>query len=173
MTSHFDVHFFCSLKNPFADAHWWAWALMCVYSLSLCMPTTNQLIRKGRKQKKKKSKSPSLGFVVNRLKGDKKVPLPCPFKRAVCLKVTVKTPKKPNSAQRKVARVRLSNGAEERAYIPGEKHTIQEHAVVMVRGGKTKDLPGVKYRIVRGKYDANPVEERKQGRSIYGTKQPK
>lgn len=91
----------------------------------------------------------------------------------MCLKVTIKTPKKPNSAQRKVARVRLSNGAEERAYIPAEKHTIQEHSVVLVKGGRTKDLPWVKYKIVRGKYDANAATERRKGRSLHGTKKPK
>jgi len=137
------------------------------------MPTIRQLIKKGRKKKVKKSKAPSLQFSLNRLKHNKKVAIPSPFKRGVCLKVTIKTPKKPNSAQRKVARVRLSNGAEERAYIPGEKHTIQEHAVVLVKGWRTKDLPGVKYRIVRGKYDANPVDARRQGRSLMGTKRPK
>jgi len=137
------------------------------------MPTISQLIKKWRTNKSKKSKSPSLQFALNRLKHNKRVEIPSPFKRGVCLKVTIKTPKKPNSAQRKVARVRLSNGAEERAYIPWEKHSIQEHAVVLVKWWRTKDLPGVKYRIVRGKYDANPVAWRKQSRSIHGTKKPK
>jgi small subunit ribosomal protein S12 len=130
----------------------------------------NQLIKNGRKSKKKKSKSPALQFGINKLKHNEKVAIPAPFKRGVCLKVTVHTPKKPNSAQRKVARVRMSNGAEARAYIPGEKHKLQEHSVVLVKGGKIKDLPGVKYHIMRGKYDANPVEGRKQGRSLHGTK---
>lgn len=137
------------------------------------MPTINQLIKKGRGSKAKKSKSPALQFSVNKLKHNKKVVSPSPFKRGVCLKVTVHTPKKPNSAQRKVARVRLSNGMEVWAYIPGEKHTLQEHSVVLVRGGRVKDLPGVKYHIMRGKYDANPVEARRQGRSHHGTKKPK
>lgn len=98
---------------------------------------------------------------------------PSPFKRGVCLKVTVTTPKKPNSAQRKIAKVRLSNSMEVIAYIPGEKHKLQEHSVVLVRGGRVKDLPGVKYHIVRGVYDANPVEGRMQSRSVYGAKRPK
>lgn len=134
------------------------------------MPTINQLIKKGRSPKKKKSKSPVLLFGVNKLKNNKKVANPAPFKRGVCLKVSVMGPKKPNSAQRKFAKVRLSNGTEVLAYIPGESHTLQEHSVVLVRGGRVKDLPWVKYHIVRGKYDANPVADRKKGRSLYGTK---
>lgn len=137
------------------------------------MPTINQLVKKGRSSKNKKSKAPALQYQVNKLKHNKRVEMAGPFKRGVCLKVTVHTPKKPNSAQRKVARVRLSNGQEVWAYIPGEKHKLQEHSVVMIEGGRVKDLPGVKYHIVRGKYDANPVEDRKQGRSRYGTKKPK
>ncbi|USN56849.1 MAG: 30S ribosomal protein S12 [Candidatus Peribacteria bacterium] len=137
------------------------------------MPTINQLVKKGRSSKTKKSKAPALQYQVNKLKHNKKVDLSAPFKRGVCLKVTVHTPKKPNSAQRKVARVRLSNGQEVWAYIPGEKHKLQEHSVVMIEGGRVKDLPGVKYHIVRGKYDANPVDDRRQGRSLYGTKRPK
>lgn len=137
------------------------------------MPTINQLTKKGRKSKRKTPKYPALQHGINKLKHNQKVEIPSPFKRGVCLKVTVHTPKKPNSAQRKVARVRLSNGVEVWAYIPGEKHKLQEHSVVMVQGGRVKDLPGVKYHIVRGRYDANPVEERKQGRSRYGTKKPK
>lgn len=137
------------------------------------MPTINQLTKKGRKSKRKTVKYPALQHGINKLKHNQKVEIPSPFKRGVCLKVTVHTPKKPNSAQRKVARVRLSNGVEVWAYIPGEKHKLQEHSVVMVQGGRVKDLPGVKYHIVRGRYDANPVEERKQGRSRYGTKKPK
>ena len=136
------------------------------------MPTINQLIRKGRKQKKWKSKAPALQYRINTLK-NKIVPEAAPFKRGVCLKVTVMSPKKPNSAQRKIAKVRLSNGHEVLAYIPGEKHNLQEHSVVLVRGWRVKDLPWVKYHIVRWVSDANPVEGRKQGRSKYGTKRPK
>lgn len=112
-------------------------------------------------------------YGINKLKNNKKSFSPAPFKRGVCLKVSVMWPKKPNSAQRKFAKVRLSNGAEVLAYIPGEAHTLQEHSVVMVRGGRVKDLPWVKYHIVRGKYDANPVDGRKKSRSVYGTKKPK
>ncbi|HRX64098.1 MAG TPA: 30S ribosomal protein S12 [Candidatus Absconditabacterales bacterium] len=137
------------------------------------MPTINQLIKKGRTDKKKKSKAPVLNYTVNKLNNNKKTSNPAPFKRGVCLKVGVMGPKKPNSAQRKFAKVRLSNGAEVLAYIPGQSHTLQEHSVVLVRGGRVKDLPGVKYHIIRGKYDANPVPERKQSRSLYGAKRPK
>lgn len=136
------------------------------------MPTINQLVKHGRKIKKKKSKAPALQFGINKLHYNKKVDIPSPFKRGVCLKVWVVKPKKPNSAQRKFAKVRLSNGMEVLAYIPGEKHSLQEHSVVLVRWGRVKDLPGVKYHIVRGKYDAN-APTRKQGRSLYGTKKPK
>ena len=137
------------------------------------MPTINQLIKHWRKDKKKKSKSPVLQFSINKLQNNKKVANPAPFKRGVCLKVGVMGPKKPNSAQRKFAKVRLSNGAEVLAYIPGQSHTLQEHSVVLVRGWRVKDLPWVKYHIIRGKYDANPVPERKQSRSLYGSKKPK
>lgn len=137
------------------------------------MPTITQLIKQGRTPKVKKSKAPALQYGINTLKGNKPVHVPAPFKRGVCLKVTVITPKKPNSAQRKIAKVRLSNGTEVIAYIPGEKHTLQEHSVVLVRGGRVKDLPGVKYHIVRGVYDANPVDGRMQSRSLYGAKRPK
>ena len=137
------------------------------------MPTINQLIKNWRTAKKAKSKAPVLQFGINKLQGNKKVAKPAPFKRGVCLKVSVMGPKKPNSAQRKFAKVRLSNGAEVLAYIPWQAHTLQEHSVVMVRGGRVKDLPWVKYHILRGKYDANPVGKRKQGRSLYGTKRPK
>lgn len=137
------------------------------------MPTINQLVKKRRKPNTKKSKAPALQHITNTLKNNKQVKLPAPFKRWVCLKVTVTTPKKPNSAQRKIAKVRLSNGVEVIAYIPGEKHTLQEHSVVMIRGGRVKDLPGVKYHVVRGVYDTNSVENRKQSRSVYGTKRPK
>ena len=136
------------------------------------MPTINQLIKNPRKKVKKKSKSPALKFSFNSLK-NQRVYYPSPFKRGVCLKVYTVTPKKPNSALRKVARVRLSNGMEVTAYIPGEGHNLQEHSIVLVRGGRVKDLPGVRYHIVRGKYDAAGVEGRKQQRSKYGTKKPK
>ncbi len=133
------------------------------------MPTINQLVRKPRKKVHSKSKSPALHRVVNNLKNNN-YEKPSPFKRGVCVKVTTKTPKKPNSALRKVARVRLQNGHEVWAYIGGEGHNLQEHAVVMIRGGRVKDLPGVRYHIVRGALDLQGVENRKQGRSKYGTK---
>lgn len=133
------------------------------------MPTINQLVRKGRKGATTKSKSPALHRVVNNLKTTN-YEKPAPFKRGVCVKVTTKTPKKPNSALRKVARVRLQNGHEVWAYIGGEGHNLQEHAVVMIRGGRVPDLPGVRYHIVRGALDLQGVGERKQGRSKYGTK---
>jgi len=137
------------------------------------MPTINQLVKNWRSKKKNKPKSPVMLYGINKLKNNKKVYKPAPFKRGVCLKVSVMGPKKPNSAQRKFAKVRLSNGAEVLAYIPWESHTLQEHSVVMVRGGRVKDLPWVKYHIIRGKYDANPVDGRKKSRSVYGTKKPK
>jgi small subunit ribosomal protein S12 len=133
------------------------------------MPTINQLVRKPRTSKGKKSGAPHLQRVVNNLK-TKNYEKPAPFKRGVCIKVTTKTPKKPNSALRKVARVRLTNGYEVWAYIGGEGHNLQEHAVVMVRGGRVKDLPGVRYHIVRGSLDLQGVANRKQGRSKYGAK---
>jgi len=133
------------------------------------MPTVNQLVRKPRKQAKTKSKSPALMRVTNSLK-TRNYEKPAPLKRGVCVKVTTKTPKKPNSALRKVARVRLSNGYEVWAYIGGEGHNLQEHAVVLVRGGRVPDLPGVRYHVVRGNLDLQGVENRKQGRSKYGTK---
>ncbi len=120
------------------------------------MPTINQLVRKGRKRKRSKSKAPAL-------EGN-------PFKRGVCLQVKTMTPKKPNSALRKIARVRLSNGREVTAYIPGEGHNLQEHSIVLVRGGRVRDLPGVRYHIVRGALDCAGVEGRKRSRSKYGTK---
>lgn len=123
------------------------------------MPTINQLIRKGRQKVKKRSKSPDLER--------------CSQKRGVCLQVMTRTPKKPNSALRKVARVRLSNGREITAYIPGEGHNLQEHSIVLVRGGRVRDLPGVKYHIIRGTLDSAGVEGRKRGRSKYGAKSPK
>lgn len=133
------------------------------------MPTINQLVRKPRAKASAKSKSPHLLRVVNNLK-TRNYEKPAPFKRGVCVKVTTKTPKKPNSALRKVARVRLSNGHEVWAYIGGEGHNLQEHAVVLVRGGRVKDLPGVRYHIVRGSFDLQGVADRKRGRSKYGTK---
>jgi small subunit ribosomal protein S12 len=133
------------------------------------MPTINQLIRKPRDKAHDKSKSPALQRVTNNLK-TKNYEKAGPLKRGVCVKVTTKTPKKPNSALRKVARVRLTNGYEVWAYIGGEGHNLQEHAVVLVRGGRVKDLPGVRYHIVRGSLDLQGVNGRKQGRSKYGTK---
>lgn len=133
------------------------------------MPTINQLVRKPRTSKGKKSGAPHLQRVVNNLQ-TRNYEKPAPFKRGVCIKVTTKTPKKPNSALRKVARVRLTNGYEVWAYIGGEGHNLQEHAVVLVRGGRVKDLPGVRYHIVRGTLDLQGVANRKQGRSKYGAK---
>jgi small subunit ribosomal protein S12 len=133
------------------------------------MPTINQLVRKPRKSPTTKSKSPAMLKVVNNLK-NKSYEKNAPFKRGVCIKVTTKTPKKPNSALRKVARVRLSNGAEVWAYIGGEGHNLQEHAVVLVKGGRVPDLPGVRYHIVRGSLDLQGVQGRKRSRSKYGTK---
>ncbi len=123
------------------------------------MPTINQLIRKGRKQIKGKNKSPALQG--------------CPQRRGVCLQVRTRTPKKPNSALRKIARVRLTNSMEVTAYVPGEGHNLQEHSVVMIRGGRVKDLPGVRYHIIRGTLDASGVDTRRRGRSKYGAKRPK
>ncbi len=123
------------------------------------MPTINQLIRKGRKSLSKKSKTPVLEG--------------CPQKRGVCTQVKIQTPKKPNSALRKIARVKLSNGKEVTVYIPGEKHNLQEHSIVLIRGGRVRDLPGVRYHVIRGTLDAAGVEDRRQGRSLYGTKRPK
>ena len=123
------------------------------------MPTIQQLVRKGRKKLKSKSKSPALDS--------------CPQKRGVCTRVYTTTPKKPNSAMRKVARVRLTNGIEVNAYIPGEGHNLQEHSIVLVRGGRVKDLPGVRYHILRGNLDTQGVANRKQRRSLYGAKKPK
>jgi len=136
------------------------------------MPTINQLIKKGRKTKKKKDKTPALAFGFNILKNRPREYF-SPYKRGVCLKVFTVTPKKPNSALRKVARVRLTNGMEVTAYIPGEGHNLQEHSIVIIRGGRVKDLPGVRYHIVRGILDTAGVEGRKQGRSRYGAKKPK
>ena len=138
------------------------------------MPTVNQLVRKGRKQIKTKSKFPALQTTLDTLHRKRtELKRGAPFKRGVCLKVTTTTPKKPNSALRKIARVRLSNGMEVTAYIPGMGHNLQEHSIVMLKGGRTKDLPGVRYKIVRGVYDTQGVEGRKQSRSCYGAKKEK
>lgn len=136
------------------------------------MPTINQLVKKGRVHKKKKSKAPALLRSFNVLT-DRPVRLKSPFKRGVCLLVKTMTPKKPNSALRKIARVRLSNGMEVTAFIPGEGHNLQEHSIVVIRGGRRKDLPGVRYQVVRGVLDASGVEARRRGRSRYGAKKPK
>lgn len=136
------------------------------------MPTINQLIRKGRRAKARHSKSPALQFGYNSFKKTE-VAQNSPQKRGVCTRVGTMTPKKPNSALRKFARVRLSNGIEVTAYIPGIGHNLQEHSVVLVRGGRVKDLPGVRYHIVRGALDTAGVQDRKQARSKYGTKRPK
>ncbi len=136
------------------------------------MPTMNQLVRKSRTKVVKKSKAVALARGFNALK-NKPVYYPAPFKRGVCTKVTTTTPKKPNSALRKIARVRLTNGMEVTAYIPGEGHNLQEHSVVMLRGGRVKDLIGVRYHIVRGRLDATGVEKRRKARSKYGNKRPK
>ena len=136
------------------------------------MPTINQLVRKGRTDKTVKSKSPALGVGYNSLE-KKQTSINSPQKRGVCTRVTTMTPKKPNSALRKYARVRLSNGTGVTAYIPGIGHGLQEHSVVLIRGGRVKDLPGVRYHIIRGTLDANGVQNRKQGRSKYGAKKAK
>ena len=138
----------------------------------LTMPTINQLIKKNRTKVTRKSKTVALARGFNVLK-NRPVYFPAPFKRGVCTKVTTTTPKKPNSALRKIARVRLTNGMEVTAYIPGEGHNLQEHSVVMLRGGRVKDLIGVRYHIVRGVLDTQGVEKRRQSRSLYGNKRPK
>jgi len=136
------------------------------------MPTINQLVRRKRKKVLGKDKTVALTRGFNVLK-NKPVLYPSPFKRGVCIKVTTTTPKKPNSALRKIARVRLTNGMEVTAYIPGEGHNLQEHSVVMLRGGRVKDLIGVRYHIVRGVLDTQGIEKRRQSRSLYGTKKAK
>lgn len=138
------------------------------------MPTINQLARKGRTSAKSKSKFPALQSTLDTLHR-KRTDLRrgSPFKRGVCLKVTTTTPKKPNSALRKIARVRLSNGMEVTAYIPGIGHNLQEHSIVLIKGGRTKDLPGVRYKVIRGVYDTQSVANRFQSRSRYGAKRPK
>src|SRR3989338_6357870 len=141
--------------------------LFCLY-----MPTINQLVKKNRKKVYRKDKTVALTRGFNVLK-NRPISFFSPFKRGVCTKVSTTTPKKPNSALRKIARVRLSNGMEVTAYIPGEGHNLQEHSVVMLRGGRVKDLIGVRYHIVRGVLDTQGVEKRRQGRSLYGNKKPK
>ena len=136
------------------------------------MPTFNQLVRKGREQATYKSTSPALQFGLNTLK-TKTTDLPSPQKRGVCTAVRTATPKKPNSALRKVARVKLTNGIEATAYIPGIGHNLQEHSVVLIRGGRVKDLPGVRYKVIRAALDCAAVDNRKQARSRYGAKRPK
>lgn len=138
------------------------------------MPTINQLIRKGRKSTSKKKKAPALRFTQNTLTGrTRRIKRGNPQKRGVCTQVRTTTPKKPNSALRKIARVRLTNSMEVTAYIPGEGHNLQEHSVVLVRGGRVRDLPGVRYQIVRGALDSQGVQDRKRGRSKYGVKRPR
>lgn len=134
------------------------------------MPTINQLARKGRRRPGKRTKAPALHFAYNAIKGRTRWTGGSPQKRGVCIQVKTVTPKKPNSALRKVARVRLTNGMEVTAYIPGEGHNLQEHSVVLIRGGRVKDVPGIGYHVIRGTLDAEGVAERKQGRSRYGTK---
>ena len=136
------------------------------------MPTISQLVKKPRSKVVRKSRSVTMGQGWNAIL-NKPNYYNAPFKRGVCVKVTTSTPKKPNSALRKIARVRLTNGHEVTAYIPGEKHKLQEHSVVMIRGGRVKDLAGVRYHIVRGRLDATGVDARRQGRSLYGAKTPK
>jgi len=138
------------------------------------VPTINQLVRKRRRRKADKSTAPALQYIFNSMK-QRRVTTPrgAPQKRGVCVQVRTQTPKKPNSALRKVTRVRLTNGIEVSAYIPGEGHSLQEHSVVLVRGGRVKDLPGVRYHVIRGTLDSVGVDGRKQGRSKYGGKRPK
>ncbi|MFB0546349.1 MAG: 30S ribosomal protein S12 [Anaerolineae bacterium] len=137
------------------------------------MPTINQLVKKGRKRPTKKTKAPALHFSYDALTGRTKRGKSSPQRRGVCTQVKTTTPKKPNSALRKVARVRLTNGIEVTAYIPGEGHGLQEHSVVLIRGGRVKDLPGVRYHVIRGALDSGGVEGRSRGRSKYGAKRPR
>ena len=137
------------------------------------MPTINQLVRRSRKRLGEKSNSPALHYVRNTLENEVRYGEGSPQKRGVCTRVTTMTPKKPNSALRKIARVRLTNGVEVTAYIPGEGHNLQEHSVVLIRGGRVKDLPGIRYHIIRGTLDTAGVADRRQGRSKYGAKRPK
>ena len=137
------------------------------------MPTVSQLVRKGRKKIGKKNKVPALHYTRNAMKGEIKWDQGSPQKRGVCIQVKAVTPKKPNSALRKVARVRLTNGMEVTAYIPGEGHNLQEHSVVLIRGGRVKDVPGIRYHVIRGTLDTEGVANRKRGRSVYGAKRVK
>jgi small subunit ribosomal protein S12 len=143
------------------------------YDWKVLMPTVSQLIRKGRRGARKKAKAPALRLSYNALKKKLVQGKGSPQRRGVCTQVKTMTPKKPNSALRKVARVRLTNGMEVTAYIPGEGHTLQEHSVVLIEGGRVKDLPGVRYHVVRGALDTGGVENRRRGRSKYGTKRSK
>lgn len=146
--------------------------LECEVLRAISVPTINQLTKRARQSTKKKTKSPAMTYVMNSLK-NRPVASQGPFKRGVCLKVSTTTPKKPNSALRKIARVRLTNGMEVTAYIPGIGHNLQEHSIVMIRGGRVKDLPGVRYHIVRGVLDSSGVNDRRRSRSKYGAKRPK
>ncbi|MBU0495807.1 MAG: 30S ribosomal protein S12 [Chloroflexi bacterium] len=137
------------------------------------MPTISQLVRKGRKPVRKKTSAPALRYNYNALKNRTRRGAGNPQRRGVCTQVRTMTPKKPNSAMRKIARVRLTNGVEVTAYIPGEGHELQEHSSVLVRGGRVKDLPGVRYHVIRGALESSGVQDRKRGRSKYGTKRPK
>ena len=137
------------------------------------MPTVNQLVRKGRKPVRKRTKAPAMHWVQNSLRNRVKWGPGCPQRRGVCIQVRTMTPKKPNSALRKVARVRLTNGIEVTTYIPGVGHNLQEHSIVLIRGGRVKDLPGVRYHVIRGTLDAAGVNDRRQARSKYGAKRPK
>ncbi|MBI5654385.1 30S ribosomal protein S12 [Candidatus Uhrbacteria bacterium] len=138
------------------------------------MPSINQLVKHGRRAQKVKSKSPAMQFTNDTLHRKRtELSRGAPFKRGVCTKVTTMTPKKPNSALRKICRVRLSNGMEVTAYIPGEGHNLQEHSIVLLRGGRVKDLPGVRYHVIRGVYDTQGVKDRRRSRSVYGAKKPK
>tara|TARA_Y100000310_G_C20340856_1_gene649717 strand:- start:196 stop:627 length:432 start_codon:yes stop_codon:yes gene_type:complete len=137
------------------------------------MPTINQLVRKGRQKVSKKTRAPALRFTYNALKNKMLEGKGSPQKRGVCIQVKTTTPKKPNSALRKIARIRLTNGMEVTAYIPGEGHDLQEHSVVLLRGGRVKDLPGVRYHVIRGALDTSGVANRRQGRSKYGSKMTK
>lgn len=137
------------------------------------MPTINQLVRRGRQKVKRKSSSPALRYNYNAFTSEIVETKGAPLKRGVCTRVSTQTPKKPNSALRKVARVRLTNGIEVTSYIPGEGHNLQEHSIVLIRGGRVRDLPGVRYHVVRGALDAAGVADRRQGRSKYGAKRPK
>lgn len=136
------------------------------------MPTISQLVRKGRKKLEKRTKGPALHYIHNAMKNETRWTDGSPQKRGVCIQVKTVTPKKPNSALRKVARVRLTNGKEVNVYIPGEGHNLQEHSVVLIRGGRVKDVPGIRYHIIRGVLDTEGVAGRKRGRSLYGAKRP-